>query len=167
MIPRTQRNLVWVNRTYGSRVIGVTGLTSGTRAENYFLVSFWHLWSCLLLKEAQFHTGSYKIGFIKLVSDKSDKIWRHCGQKCVLRAGENRRRRETRLKRFPEFFFGWTGKVFPSLDQGNLVWSNRINDNRSTVYPFLPKMDIMTVFAIFCCFQRYWTGCRSVIGYPI
>ena len=42
---------------------------------------------------------------------------------------KNGRRRETTLIRFPEFFFGWTKKVFPSLDQGNLVCSNRINDN--------------------------------------
>ena len=40
MIPWTQSNLVWVNRTYVSRVIGVTGLTNGTRVKNYFLVSF-------------------------------------------------------------------------------------------------------------------------------
>ena len=68
---------------------------------------------------------------------------------------KNGRRQETMLKIFTEFFFGWTRKVFPSLDQRNLVCSNRINDNRSTVYPFLPKMDIMTVFAIFRCFWRY------------
>ena len=56
------------------------------------------------------------------------------------------------VKKNSEFFFGWIRKILSSLDQGNLVCSNQINNNRSTVYPFLPKMDIITVFAIFCCF---------------
>ena len=56
------------------------------------------------------------------------------------------------VKKISEFFFGWIRKVFSSLDQGNLVCSNRIYNNRSTVYPFLPKMDVITVFAFFRCF---------------
>ena len=66
---------------------------------------------------------------IKLVSDESDKIQRRCDQKCVLRAGENGRHRETTLKKCPEVFFAWTRKVLTSLDQRNLVCLNRINDN--------------------------------------
>ena len=80
---------------------------------------------------------------IKLVSDNSDKMF--YGQRRVLLAGENGQRQETTLKRFPEFFFGWTRKVFPSLYQLNLVCSNRINDNRSTVYPFLPKIRLSII----------------------
>ena len=40
---------------------------------------------------------------IKLVSDESDKIQRRCDQKCVLRAGENGRHRETTLKNVQNF----------------------------------------------------------------
>ena len=76
MIPWTQRNFVWVNRTYGSPVISVTGLTSETHAENYSLGSFWHLWSCLLLKKRNFI-----LVLIKLVLDESDTIWRRYNQK--------------------------------------------------------------------------------------
>ena len=99
--------------------------------------------------------------------DKLDKIWRRYGQGRVLCAGEGVRRRETTLRGFPPFFFGWTRGVYPSLYQRGLVCSNRMSDDRSAVCPFLPKMDIMTVFAIFRCFWRYWTGCGSVVVCPI
>ena len=69
----------------------------------------------------------------------TDTIWRRYDQKCVLRAGKNGRRRETMLKRFPEFFFGWIRKVFTSLDQRNLFCLDRINDNRSAACPIPPK----------------------------
>ena len=35
----------------------------GKQAENDYLINFRPLWLCLHLKEAQFHTGSDKIGF--------------------------------------------------------------------------------------------------------
>ena len=104
---------------------------------------------------------------IKLVSEESDKIFRRYDQKCVLRAGENGRHRETTLKRFPEFFFGWTRKVFTSLDQRNLVCLNRITDNRSTACPIPLKTAENGTNCHNVHFRQKWIDCRSVIVYLI
>ena len=159
MIPWTQRNFVWVNRTYGSPVIGVTGLTSKTHAENYSLVSFWHLWTCLLLKEAQFHTGSDKTGF-RRIGYNLKAVWPKMKTGV---AGP-----ETTLKRFPEFFFRRTRKVF-NLLQRNLVCLNRITDNRSTTCQIplkTAKMAQTVARGHNVHFRHKWIDCRSVIVYP-
>ena len=70
-----------------------------------------------------------------------------------MHAGKNgrRTRQETMLTRFSVTFLEWIRKVFPSLNQRNLVCSNQIIliDNRSTAYPNLPKLDIFSAEAPF------------------
>ena len=75
------------------------------------------------------------------------------------------------VARFSANVFRWIKKVFPSLDQRNLVCSNRIINNWSTAYPNLPKLDIFSKKWSFNAknvqFWQIWIGWRSVIDYPI
>ena len=72
------------------------------------------------------------------------------------------------VKKCPELFFGWTRKVFASLDQRNLVCLlNRITDNRSTACPIPLKTAKNGKNSNNVHFWQKWIDCRSVIVYPI